>query len=238
MPSISNRPGRPWYRRRSRILLVAFVASLAVAVPVAWATFIDVPPDNPFYADINALQGAGITAGCGGGNFCPTDNITRQAEAAFVHRTAPRVAFAQKSSVALGPYADLGVLTISVPGLPGNTQFVYLTGSVTTHTCSGPPCTAPYYINREGFGRVGFFHYNTNATTGDLVTGAVTAVAAVPSGTTQTFEILATRSAGTALTGYGDLSAITAPFGSGGANVLSASQSSSGAGPAVGVPGK
>src|SRR6266545_156649 len=83
--------GRRWLRRRARIVLLGIVAALVVAVPVAWATFGDVPPSNPFYNDINAIQGAGITAGCGGGNFCPTANITRQAEAAFVHRGLGRV---------------------------------------------------------------------------------------------------------------------------------------------------
>ena len=91
MDSASKQARRRWYERPSRIIPILLVMALAIAVPVAWATFIDVPPSNPFYNDINAIQGAGITQGCGGGNFCPTDNIQRQAEAAFVHRGLTRV---------------------------------------------------------------------------------------------------------------------------------------------------
>src|SRR5436190_7221533 len=84
--------------RKRWIFLVAAVAMLAIVVPVAWATFTDVPPSNPFYNDINAIQGAGITSGCGGGNFCPGDSIQRQAVAAWMHRGEARVA--QSTTVA------------------------------------------------------------------------------------------------------------------------------------------
>src|ERR1051326_1389112 len=76
--------------RKRWIVAVAAVAVFAIAVPVAWATFNDVPQSDPFYNDMNAIQGAGITSGCGGGNFCPSANITREAEAAFAHRADGR----------------------------------------------------------------------------------------------------------------------------------------------------
>ena len=47
-------------RRRRLVLAAVAVSALAVAVPVALATFTDVPPDNPFYADINAIQRPGF----------------------------------------------------------------------------------------------------------------------------------------------------------------------------------
>src|ERR1051326_9493343 len=98
--------------RKRWAFLVAAVAMLAVAVPVAFATFNDVPQSDPFYDDINAIQGAGITSGCGGGNFCPNDNITRQAEAAFVHRAAPRSAYVAGNDVVIDHAGtDMGWLT-------------------------------------------------------------------------------------------------------------------------------
>src|SRR5262245_64894162 len=108
-------------RRRRRLVLVGIVAVFAIgAVPVAWATFTDVPPANPFYADINAIQGAGITTGCGGGNFCPDDNITRQAEAAFVHRGLPRAARSTGIPIDLTTTDQVaGTITINVGGVSG-----------------------------------------------------------------------------------------------------------------------
>jgi hypothetical protein len=40
-------------------------------------TFGDVPPSYTYYKAIEALAASGITGGCGGGNFCPGNNVTR-----------------------------------------------------------------------------------------------------------------------------------------------------------------
>ena len=50
----------------------------------ATASFTDVPTTHPFFQFIEAIYAAGITAGCGGGNFCPDQPITRKQEAAFL----------------------------------------------------------------------------------------------------------------------------------------------------------
>jgi hypothetical protein len=49
-------------------------------------TFGDVPPSFAFYKAIEALAASGITGGCGGGNFCPSSNVTRGEVAAFLAR--------------------------------------------------------------------------------------------------------------------------------------------------------
>jgi hypothetical protein len=46
--------------------------------------FADVPLDNPFCGFIERLAGDGITGGCGGGNFCPDDPVTRAQMAVFL----------------------------------------------------------------------------------------------------------------------------------------------------------
>jgi hypothetical protein len=46
-------------------------------------TFNDVLPSHPFYQFIEALAASGITAGCGGGNYCPDRNVTRGEMAVF-----------------------------------------------------------------------------------------------------------------------------------------------------------
>ncbi len=48
------------------------------------ATFGDVPTGHPFFQFIEALAASGITAGCGGGNFCPDAPLTRGQMAVFL----------------------------------------------------------------------------------------------------------------------------------------------------------
>jgi hypothetical protein len=47
-------------------------------------TFGDVPTDDPAFAFIEALAASGITAGCGGGNYCPEALLTRRQMAVFL----------------------------------------------------------------------------------------------------------------------------------------------------------
>jgi hypothetical protein len=48
--------------------------------------FLDVPADHPFYTFIGKLAARGVTLGCGGGNYCPESNVTREQMAAFILR--------------------------------------------------------------------------------------------------------------------------------------------------------
>lgn len=57
---------------------------LQVSAGPAVATFGDVPTTAPQFRFVEALAAAGITAGCGGGNFCPNDPITRGQMAVFL----------------------------------------------------------------------------------------------------------------------------------------------------------
>jgi hypothetical protein len=50
------------------------------------AHFNDVPISHPFHALIGKLSARGITLGCGGANFCPSANVTREQMAIFVER--------------------------------------------------------------------------------------------------------------------------------------------------------
>lgn len=50
----------------------------------AVATFADVPTTHPFFKFVEALFAAGITGGCGGGNYCPTNPVTRGQMAVFL----------------------------------------------------------------------------------------------------------------------------------------------------------
>lgn len=57
---------------------------LQVSPPPATADFADVPTNHPFFQFVEALYHAGITAGCGGGNFCPDNPVTRGQMAVFL----------------------------------------------------------------------------------------------------------------------------------------------------------
>ena len=59
---------------------------LQVSPPPATATFNDVPVGNPYFQFVEALAASGVTAGCGGGNFCPDAPVTRAQMATFLSR--------------------------------------------------------------------------------------------------------------------------------------------------------
>lgn len=79
---------RPSRRRPRALAALAMVVAL-VAFPLgalASHQYGDVPDSNPFHGDIAAITDAGITSGCGGGNYCPDRNVTRAEMAAFMNR--------------------------------------------------------------------------------------------------------------------------------------------------------
>ena len=57
---------------------------LQVSPPPANATFNDVPTTDPAFPFVEAVSASGITAGCGGGNYCPDQPITRRQMAVFL----------------------------------------------------------------------------------------------------------------------------------------------------------
>jgi hypothetical protein len=52
----------------------------------ATATFNDVPASDTGFQYIEALVASGITAGCGGGNYCPDATLTRRQMAVFLSK--------------------------------------------------------------------------------------------------------------------------------------------------------
>lgn len=49
--------------------------------------FLDVPCSSPFAPWVHEIANRGITAGCGGGNFCPGNVVLRDQMAVFVTQT-------------------------------------------------------------------------------------------------------------------------------------------------------
>jgi hypothetical protein len=63
-------------------MIVGYV--LQVSPPPGSSDFNDVPTSSPQFAFIEALYHAGITVGCGGGNYCPNSPLTRGQMAVFL----------------------------------------------------------------------------------------------------------------------------------------------------------
>jgi len=59
---------------------------LQVSPAPGTATFGDVPTDHPFFQFVEALAASGITAGCGSGNYCPDQPLTRGQMAVFLSK--------------------------------------------------------------------------------------------------------------------------------------------------------
>ena len=58
----------------------------SVNSPPASPSFNDVPMSHPFFQFIEALYASGITGGCGTGNYCPDDPVTRGQMAVFLSK--------------------------------------------------------------------------------------------------------------------------------------------------------
>ncbi len=57
---------------------------LVVSDPPQSASFNDVPTSHPFFQYVEALAASGVTGGCGNGNYCPDQSLTRGQMAVFL----------------------------------------------------------------------------------------------------------------------------------------------------------
>jgi len=72
----------PTYDLKFRGMLVYWNRQVSPAP--ATATFADVPTGHWAFQFVEALADSGITGGCGGGNYCPDDPLTRAQMAVFL----------------------------------------------------------------------------------------------------------------------------------------------------------
>jgi hypothetical protein len=77
-------PNTPVTREQMAVFLLVAEHGAGYTPPAATGVFNDVPADNPFAPWIEALYNAGITGGCGSGNFCPKGTVTRAQMAVFL----------------------------------------------------------------------------------------------------------------------------------------------------------
>jgi hypothetical protein len=75
-------------RAQMAVFLLRAKYGSAYSPPVATGTvFTDVPSNGFAAAWIEQLVTEGVTSGCGGGNYCPNNAVTRAQMAVFLQRT-------------------------------------------------------------------------------------------------------------------------------------------------------
>ena len=87
-------------------VVVADPSTLSATLPAAWfADFADVPAGSLFHDDVEKIFRAGITAGCGGGNYCPSSSVTREQMAVFLLKAEHGSSYAPP--LCTGVFADV-----------------------------------------------------------------------------------------------------------------------------------
>jgi IPT/TIG domain/S-layer homology domain len=76
----------PVLRQQMAVFLEKAIHGSDYVPPPCAGVFPDVPCSSPFATWIEQLHADGITGGCGGGNFCPTDPVIRQQMAVFLEK--------------------------------------------------------------------------------------------------------------------------------------------------------
>ena len=78
-------PDAPVTRAQMAVFLLVAREGTGYAPPACVAPqFNDVPCSNPFAPWVNELAARGVTGGCGGGNYCPSAAVTREAMSVFL----------------------------------------------------------------------------------------------------------------------------------------------------------
>jgi hypothetical protein len=111
--------------RRTGRLVAAALLVLALVVPgtaLANHLFGDVSNANTFHTTISNVYARGLTGGCGGGNYCPNDPVTRGQMSAFLDRIFKAdglplgyASINSNGTVASGYARNLGAVTAARP---------------------------------------------------------------------------------------------------------------------------
>jgi uncharacterized repeat protein (TIGR01451 family) len=80
-------PEAPVSRAEIAVFLLQTLESAGYVPPPAIGMFADLPPSSPFAAWAEEQARRGITAGCGGGNYCPAAPVSRSQSAIFMVAT-------------------------------------------------------------------------------------------------------------------------------------------------------
>ncbi len=100
-------PTLPVTREQMAVFLLRSKEGPTLALPACTSQpFGDVPVSSPFCPWIRELANRGVVTGCGGGNYCPANPVTRQQAAVMLQRTLEG-ATGQPLSCTDDPYPDV-----------------------------------------------------------------------------------------------------------------------------------
>lgn len=216
--------------RRTLTIAVAATAVLVLLGGVAALAehqFTDVPATHQFHDEISTVADAGITTGFSDGTFDPTGAVSRQAAAAFIERSAGRIAFSALPGAVLGTssaqsLALLGTVTIEAGAVGDGNGYVVLDGSYTAFTehVAACPCDLSLLLLEEGVEdpiNASFTDLGGTATETGFVSTSDSLQWVVPVAGDQvvTFELFAFLEDADveAVETFGQLSAVYVPFG-------------------------
>jgi uncharacterized repeat protein (TIGR03803 family) len=106
-------PGSSVSRQQMAVFLLKAEHGSSYTPPVCHGIFDDVPCPSTYANWIEQLSAEGITAGCGGNDFCPASPVTRQQMAVFLLKTEHGSAYAPPTCTGIfddvvcpGPFTD------------------------------------------------------------------------------------------------------------------------------------
>lgn len=196
-------PKRWW----ARFAVVGAVVA-AVAAPAALANhlFSDVPTSSAHHNDISAIAGAGITAGCAPGLYCPADPVRRDQMGTFLRRGLGRTGASGTTAnlVLTSSYQNLASDSITAGGATGGSGFVIVLAHFSVYANAGSLAEnnrIEFQVVQNGTG----FTSNESWTTlySNTLTGAPSStvakmwVFAQPTGTTESYSLQARLGFGT-----------------------------------------
>ena len=211
------------------VLAVVLVLLGAPAVVLASHVWNDVATDNSFHTDTAAVGLAGISTGCGGGDFCPNENVTRAQEAAFMHRGLGRAARdTGAGTIAPGVATEVTSLTVT-PGytsgkIAGANGFLKIDGAVTLYEDAADACDCFFnvvvYVDGVYAGATQYL-FLENDGDDQLGSGAITTVYPISANGPRTVTLEVQEYVGNENVDYwASMTALYVPFGSTGLDVL------------------
>ncbi len=94
-------------REQMAVFLLKSLYGASYVPPPAIGLFLDVPPNDPFAPWIEKIYDLGVTAGCGGDNYCPASPVTRAQMAVFLLKTREGATYTPPP--AIGVFADVPI---------------------------------------------------------------------------------------------------------------------------------
>ena len=214
----------PVPRRRALATALLIVALGVPSIALASHVFDDVPDSHTFHNDISAIGLAGISVGCGGGDFCPDGTLTRAQETAFLHRGLGRVsgAFAQ-----IGIDVEPGTLTtiaettitsgVSGSAVAGANGFLLVNANVMLFESSPDTCSCLFTVRiylQGGVEQGTQFIFLPNSPTFETGSASISLAIPVLSGEKTVSLRVNEYQGGETVSAYGSITALYVPFGS------------------------